>query len=239
MALNFLRSATPFRNFELVRRCPNPGHRQVVSRIAAFIRASGPSSVFSILGCGRKSFQLDAGFRELHRALQRLGLGVQGSYHGGPGDEEIENFVDADELIPYRSLDASRLKLSGKGQWGARPYMSDLLYMPYVEPRINQFSLVPPSGLLPDLSKVDPQEVLSLARVWDARGLLRVFPVDFGPNEDWARCKVFNCYKDATKDRQIGDRMVEGTIPGPSKSLVPLPSSNCTRSGTMKRWLAQ
>ena len=223
IALNFLSSATPFRNFELIRRCPNLGHRQVVSRIAAFIRASGPSSVFSILGCGRKSFQLDAGFRELHQALQGLGLGVQGSYHGGPAEEEIEKLVDAEELIPYRTLDASRLKLSGKGQWNAGPYMSDLLYMPYMEPRINQFSLVPPSSLLPDLSKVDPQEVLSLARVWDARGLLRIFPAGFGPSEEWAKCKVFNCYKDHSKERQIGDRrgmnMVEGKIAGPSKTL--------------------
>lgn len=56
--------------------------------------------------------------------------GFQQSCLGGTRGAKIEKLVDAEELVPYRALDA--FELSGSGQWDARPYISDLPYMPFV-----------------------------------------------------------------------------------------------------------
>ena len=57
--------------------------------------------------------------------------------------------------------------------------------------------------LVPNFTRENPQECFKLAKVWDARGLLKVFPEPVLPSHF---SRVFNAFKDATKDRQIGDR---------------------------------
>ena len=223
MALNFLHYENPFEILPGLRRCPGPCHVAVHDRLIALVKAGGPGRVFSVLGCGRKSFQLDARFEELEEKLQSLGLQNGSAYTRDDPDEVVEQKNDKEELRPYRSLEADRLKLTGRGQWDCRPYLSDLLYMPFVEPRVNLYQLRPAPHLLPDLASVKESEVLKLCRVWDLQGLLRVFPAALGPNEPWQLCKIFNCYKSSTCDRQIGDRrsmnLCEGRISGPSRSL--------------------
>ena len=95
--------------------------------------------------------------------------------------------------------------------------------MPFVEPRINQFDITPPHVVLPNPSVVKREEVLALCKVWDARGLLKIFPASCGPKQEWGFCKVFNNFKNQLSDRQIGDRrglnFVEGRLQGPSKYL--------------------
>ena len=124
---------------------------------------------------------------------------------------------------PYRALDPTRLKLSGGVQWDCRPCLSDLFYLPFVEPRINEFEVQPPADLCPDMSSVVFSDVIGLCKVWDVRGLLRLFPFEDGPSDLRRCCKVFNNYKNASADRQIGDRryqnFLEGRIPGPSRFL--------------------
>ena len=124
---------------------------------------------------------------------------------------------------PYRALDPTRLKLSGEVQWDCRPCLSDLFYLPFVEPRINEFEVQPPADLCPDMSSVVFSDVIGLCKVWDVRGLLRLFPFEDGPSDLRRCCKVFNNYKNASADRQIGDRryqnFLEGRIPGPSRFL--------------------
>ena len=39
------------------------------------------------------------------------------------------------ELVPYRSSDASRLKLVGKGKWLMEKFLDAVLWLPFVEPR--------------------------------------------------------------------------------------------------------
>jgi hypothetical protein len=90
---------------------------QVFDRLEALIRAGGPTGIFSSLGCGRKSFQLDARIGELSGTLRRLGLHSRASYDGGGISEQVPIINDKDELVPYRALDLSRLKLSGTGSW--------------------------------------------------------------------------------------------------------------------------
>ena len=223
LALNYLHFAAPLNVVHLLGRCPSSLHLQVYERLLALIKAGGPVDEISILRSGRKAFQLDARLTELFEAVQSLGLDGLVHYTGGQGKVPVPCVNEKDELRPYRELNAGRLKLSGSGQWDPGPFLSDLFVMPYLEPRINQFNIRPPRDVLPDLSKVKKDEVLKLCRVWDARGLLKVFPSEAGPKHRWGYVKVFNNFKNELVDRQIGDRrgmnFCEGKISGPSRSL--------------------
>ena len=223
-ALNFVHFQCPLKVIPGLWRCPGPLHAAVHARLIALIKASGPAGKFSFLSCGRKAYQLDARLKELHEALQSLGFDEGSFYKRQHEGAEVKPRNDKDELRPYRPLDASRLKLSGKGSWDCREHLSDLLYMPFVEPRSNQYDVVPPAAVLPDMSKVSVEETLRLCKVWDAQGLLRLFPCALGPMHSWCYTKVFNNFKSAQVDRQIGDRrgqnFTEGRIEdGPSHSL--------------------
>ena len=156
LALNYLYLSSPMSCLHLLRRKPNPLHFDVYDRIGAFVRAGGPTGEFHALGCGRKSFQLDARLRELLGTLQSLGLEASGAlYSHAAGGTEVPVKNDKDELVPYRSLDPSRLKISGTAAWECSPYLSDLLYMPFVEPLVNTFAVEPPEGrTLPSFLKV-------------------------------------------------------------------------------------
>ena len=222
MALNYLYLASPMSSLSGLRRCPTYEHGLVYLRLQALIKAGGPTGLFSSLGCGRKSHQLSARFEELLRSLQSLGLGA-GSRYSSAVDARVPLVNDRDELVPYRPLDHTRLKISGRGSWDARPFLSDLLYMPFCEPRINEYAIVPPSEVLPDFSGVSAEEVLGMCKVWDAKGLLRLFPWELGPMKSAGCTKVFGNFKGPDADRQIGDRraqnFIEGKLPGPSRHL--------------------
>ena len=231
-ALNFVHFQCPLKVIPGLWRCPGPLHAAVHARLIALIKASGPAGKFSFLNCGRKAHQLDARLKELHEALQSLGFDEGSFYKRQHEGAEVKPRNDKDELRPYRPLDASRLKLSGKGSWDCREHLSDLLYMPFVEPRSNQYDVVPPAAVLPDMSKVSVEETLRLCKVWDAQGLLRLFPCALGPMHSWCCTKVFNNFKSAQVDRQIGDRrgqnFTEGRIEdGPSHSLPTAASLLC------------
>ena len=66
---------------------------------------------------------------------------------------------------------------------------------------------------------------MDLCKVWDSRGLLKIFPSSMGPKDHTGCTKVFNNYKSKIADRQIGDRRSvnyrEGVLPGPSRHLPP------------------
>lgn len=223
IALNFLHHRAPFSSLSTMRRCPGTKHVQVYARIMALCRACGPTDEVSILGCGRKSHQLNARFEELLQALQRLGLEQRWIYGGDHIGQHVPAKNDIDELVPYRPLCASRLKLTGQGDWDCREYLSDLLYLPFCEPRINEFEVEVPEGEIPDCSRVPRSEVEELLKVWDAKKLLRLFPASQGPRDKKWCVKVFNNYKNSSQDRMIGDRRAlnfrEGKLGGPSKSL--------------------
>ena len=183
MALNFLHYENPFEILPGLRRRPGPCHVAVHDRLIALVKAGGPDRVFSVLGCGRKSFQLDARFEELEEKLQSLGLQNSSTYTTMIPMMLLSRRMIRRSFAHIGHLMPGRLKLTGRGQWDCRPYLSDLLYMPFVEPRVNLYQLHPAPHLLPDLSSVKESEVLKLCRVWDLQGLLRVFPAALGPNE--------------------------------------------------------
>ena len=103
-------------------------------------------------------------------------------------------------LHPYRSLDADRLKLSGQGNWNTQEYIDSCLWLPFQDPSILLRGL--PLGTDgPIFSHEDLEENLKLARLWDSKGLLAMFPAGHPSG-----CRVFNAHKNPEVDRQIGDR---------------------------------
>ena len=223
VSLNFAECDSKFLKPSSLWRCPGPHHCNVYDRLIALVRACGPDEDFSIFSCGRKSFQLDARFEELREALQGLGLDRSSFYGQHRSEAEVPVRNDSPELRPYTALVPERLKLVGEGKWDCRQYLSDLFYLPFVEPKVNQYDIAPPSNAIPDLSKVVKKDVVALCKIWDCRGLLRVFPESLGHEKQWALTKVFNNRKNETTDRQIGDRrganFCEGRLVGPSRSL--------------------
>ena len=227
MALNYEHFRHPMSILQLIRRRPSVAHKGVFNRIWMFFKASGPPAFVSVAGCGRKSFQLGARMREIVLALENLGLNPSSLYHHEAARKEVPMNNDVyEELRPYRPLDAARIKLTGTGSWECANYLSDLLYMPFVEPESIRFDIAPPSGSYPNVLEGDLEQVSKLCRVWDSRGLLRLIPTSLGPKNDQnlLHSKVFGNYKNVDTDRQIGDRrgrnFVEGRLlEGPSHDI--------------------
>ena len=130
----------------------------------------------------------------------------------GELDEEAVN-----SLNPYRDLDPSRLVLHGTGTWDATPFLSDDLVMAYREPRVLLSGI--DAGVRPAIRDA-VATVGELAKRWDKNGLLLVHDEPVNPD---SFVKIFNCFKSAALDRQIGDRRgqnsLESRLEGPSRDL--------------------
>ena len=223
LSINFVHARDPWGSLKLMRRRPSSVHREVYARLMALIKAGGPVEDYSVIGSGRKSAQLDARHSEVLEILQSLGLSEASKYHSGAVGSTVPLVNDRDELVPYRPLNAERIKLTGSANWDCAPYLSDLFYMPFVEPRINMFDILPPVGSYPDVRGSDGQQEMALCLVWDARSLLHLVPEQCGPKHISSFTRVFGNFKNHTTDKQIGDRrgqnFKEGRISGPSRSL--------------------
>ena len=161
--------------------------------------------------------KLDARFKELEKALDTLGLDPASQYHrGAEGHEVPEDNDAAEELRPYRPLDAGRIRLTGTGNWECLDFLSDVLYMPFVEPDVIRFDVTPPDGSFPDVRDGDPEEVKKLCLIWDANRLLRLIPRALGPADDelFLHTRVFGNFNHASADRQIGDRRGRNFVEG-------------------------
>ena len=124
------------------------------------------------------------------------------------------------ELMPYRSLDVSRLRLVCEGKWPMESFLNGPLWLPFQEPAFLCHDMEVPVGAVPNFAAEKPAECLKLARLWDVRGLLHL---EAQPLKPGYFSRVFNAYKDQTRDRQIGDRRLpnlsEFHVDGPSKFL--------------------
>ena len=224
LALNFWWSGNRFIDDDLLRRVPSPSQRAIIRRVETFMQVDGPAIPCPIVATGRRFPQLVARLAELSSALTRLGA-QSGPYshvfQGCPEEVEVDNSA-LEELVPYRSLDASRLKLVGRAAWDPLPFLEDNLSMAFTNPDCllydADFTEVP-------LPKLDdpPSEILALTKRWDDLDLLHLHPFDV-PDLYSEQCvKIFNCFKNASCDRQIGDRRgrnhSEMAVSGPSKSL--------------------
>ncbi len=224
LALNYEYLGKPLGALHLLRRPPAVHHIKVYGRLLGFIKASATIENLSFLGCGRKSFQFLARLNELAGVLAKFGASASMGYGGGLSGSKVDLENEAfDELTPYTSLEPSRLKLTGRGQWHCEDFLGDIFWMVFQEPRVNRFTLSPPEGLVPDLSKEEPMKIFGLCRVWDRQQLLRLCPLDLLDEERELASRIFNCRKNKDTDRQIGDRraanLCEGRLTGDSKLL--------------------
>ena len=137
-------------------------------------------------------------------------------------DKHLLPFADHPELLPYRSLDASRLKIVGTGEWPMADFLSGPLWLPFQEPRFLLHGEPDDVSVWPVFRQEERSENLKLAKLWDSKGILRLHRKPLMRDHF---CKTFNAYKNRHLDRQIGDRRIpnsrERAIDGPSHHLPP------------------
>ena len=172
---------------------------------------------------GRKNLRLLQRLQELREAVDALGISSSPYATGHQGAPVPADNSSYPQLSPFSTLNADRLKISGRGQWDAADFMPPELQMNYLEPQILELDEPVFSRGKPNLDNEKAYEVMKLFRKWDQLGLLAIHPasqVQAGPEN---KVKIFNAFKSEEWDRQIGDRRLQnahkGRIPGPSRDL--------------------
>ena len=248
MALNYLHNdCQPVPMAKLGRR-PNLVQMRVFQRLRALLTACDAPGEFP-MPPGRSGFEFIARLVELeHFAASHS------EFHPDAYSSEVVHSTCAEKvgsigegdafrvssefspIRPYRSLIASRLKLSGTGAWPMHDYLEDILWLPFLEPAILRHEL-PVTWSGPDFSRESKDECLQLVKIWDAKGLLALF---HKPPPGELFCRVFNAHKSSQIDRQIGDRRwtngQERHPRGPSASLPSgslMTSLHCRRGHTL------
>lgn len=229
VALNYLEGCLDHHTIPQLGRRPNDIQKSVHARLRSLVAMCDSPSLGTIpVLPGRSGPEFIARLTELEQFAKSHHFFSQDHYASGPSDFEKSAPIGTAvvdpanlEVQPYTSLDASRLRLTGEGKWDLQEFLDDdVLWLPYVEPKILQHNLPVDWSLGPVLSREDPDECLRLALIWDQKGLLSL--VRDKPHRD-AFTRVFNCYKNPECDRQIGDRRfankTECGLQGPSKFL--------------------
>ena len=187
--------------------------------MTSFLKAEVHPEPFPVAQAGRRFPQLDARLSELCAAVTKLGVSGDPYSRAFPGYEVPSDNSKAEELEPYRNLDSSRIVLSGTGHWDCTPLLEDSLVLPFRDPDYLLIDRVPEIWEYPKMSD-SVHEIAALAKKWDQQNLL-VLHAEKVPIYQMVR--VFNCYKNSQKDRQIGDRRgrnaCEFALQGPSKRL--------------------
>ena len=217
---------------EEIGRCPNTWQRSCFGRLRTLIAACGTDPEPFSLAPGRSGPELGAALFQLEQFAELPEVAA-----GGYKELFYQRFFDDPllfpeesypQLRPYRSLDSSRLKLTGSGRWNMQKHIDGELWLPFVEPRFLLHDQMPDPDDIPAFSKESYEENLKLIRLWDSKGLLELFEE---PIEEGFYSKVFNAFKNETTDRQIGDRRYgnqrERHILGPSRYLPQGPQLVC------------
>ncbi|CAK9024640.1 unnamed protein product [Durusdinium trenchii] len=236
MALNFWHADFKHIPVESIAKEPSPAQAQALVNLKRMLRAFGSSSEeFSVPKSGRRLTSLIALLSDLSEFATWRGIGGSAYSRSFPGASDINkketyvprNLSRAEELRPYRALDPDRLVLSGKASWDPDRFLSDMLWMAFQEPNSLLWTASERSSLVPDLAKESYESVKDLALLWDINGLLHLEEAREEDDPTLAM-RFFNCYKNETTDRMIGDRRsrnyVEGRLAGVSSGL---PSAQC------------
>ena len=230
MALNFLHEDFHFVDCAKMAYVPNEAQKAALSNMRGLLKAFGNrAGEIQVPASGRRSTALVAMLSDLSEFFTAKGLsgdaydiGFDGAGGLPPGEVQADT-TRAEELLPYRSLDPSRLKLTGRAQWDPSSYLDDSLWLPFVEPQVLLWTSQFDEKDLPNLDREDPQKVLELAKIWDVNGLLHLSTTPVASEMKPSCLRVFNCYKGPLQDRQIGDKrgrnQIEAYLPGPSRSL--------------------
>ena len=231
-ALNFLYSGYSPEVLQQLGRRPNALQEQIYCRLWALIATCDSPGKFPI-SPGRSGPEFVARLFELQSfAVSCPSFGL-GGYGGAEDKDEAavgsigngHRFVpegDPGAFAPYRSLDPTRLKLTGAGLWPLENFLDDELWLPFVEPKILRHPFPVKKSDIPNFKQESEESNLQLAYLWSTKGLLALFD---RPPPGNHRCRVFNCFKNAEVDRQIGDRRAVNASErhlrggGPSKHL--------------------
>eukprot|EP00435_Cladocopium_sp_Y103_P040350 s366_g11.t1 len=233
MALNYWHADFKFVPIAAVSVQPNEGQRTLLQNLRKLVRAFGVcQDEVSIPDSGRRSSTLIALLADLSEFLTWEGLAGDAYMRGFPGvDGGLQELAKVpvdktrdDSLVPYRALDAGRLKITGTAAWDPSAFLTDEFWLAFHEPDSLKWTDEPPTEDFPCLEKEDYDAVLELVKLWDVRGL--VCFKDAPLSDDWSRygdIRFFNCFKNVDADRMIGDRRIrnwkEGKLPGPSRGL--------------------
>ena len=228
VALNYLEGALSMSNIHLLGRQPNGTQKKIHSRLLSLCTTCDLSGDLQIsMVPGRSGLEFIDALNSLEQFAKRNRLFEVKGYSEGPSDFEKcavgklrkEDGVEAATAM-YTSLNAQRLRLVGQGKWRVQDHLHDELWLPYVEPKVLRHYGPIDYALGPNLGREDKDEYLALARKWSSLGLLAL--TEQPPHAE-TFTRIFNCYKSAEHDRQIGDRRLanaaEFAITGPSKFL--------------------
>ena len=156
------------------------------------------------LSPGSSDFEFIARLLELESFTVAAGFGERSGYQAWgpscPPVPKIEPSPDLPQLHPYCSLDASRLKLSGKGDWDMAKWLEGPLWLPFQEPAVLHHGLGFDPSRVPSFSAENRGESLQLAVLWGKNGLLDLVP---GKPPRLGCCRVFGAVKAVDRDRQI------------------------------------
>ncbi len=211
---------------EEIQRRPNNWQLACFGRLMAVLDVCGNEKASYPMVPGRSGPELGAELFLLEKfveghcgSLQPYHVGVPKKFARDRSHFDFEKFP---ELMPYKPLDAARLRLVGSGKWKMEDHLHGPFWLPFVEPRFLLHGGECDPSEIPRFDREDRAENLRLAKLWDAHGLLRMFR---GPLISGHFSRVFNCHKNRECDRQIGDRRLpngrENHINGPSKFLPP------------------
>ena len=213
VALNYVDNGMRPLPAKMLGRRPSLAQLQVFKRLRALLTACDQPGAEYALPPGRSGFEFVARLVELeHFANSSSAFSFDYGQH--EDDEKSRSLQKIEEhhkfevketyspIDPYRDLQASRLKLSGKGQWDMQEFLTGVLWLPFQDPSIllhgDDSKLDGPS-----FKRESIDENTRLALIWDCHGLLDLHPCG---REDGLACRVFNAHKSTLVDRQIGDR---------------------------------
>ena len=136
MGLNFLHANFVPPPLDSLALPPTAAQRSLVAHVSRHLKAFGASvGTFMLPDAGRRNPQLIARLSELSAFLAST-PGLDGDMYADLSGQPVDMHNEAAPAFePYRALDVSRLRLSGKGHWDPSPFLSDDLYMAHNEPR--------------------------------------------------------------------------------------------------------
>ncbi len=222
MALNFWHHGGFIDSRALLGRRPTPAHARIYRRLRCFIQSDDGSGCFKVCKSGRRFHQLVARLGELTESATRLGLAGDPYTRSFQGIDVEKNDTIKEELRPYRNLDPERLLLYGDASWDITDFLSDPLVLAFREPDSILLDRVPDPSEYPGVYD-DDQTLMKLVKLWDVKGLAVMHMDTAVLDRPFEKVRIFNNYKNASADRQIGDRRgrnaVEYKLEGPSGSL--------------------
>ena len=173
MAMNFWHSDFKFVPIRALQVQPTMKQLKLLEYLRTLLKAFGNcEEKVSIPDNGRRSASLVSTLSDLSDFLNWEGLAGDSYTKGLPGaDGGLAERASvptmpgkAEELLPYRPLCPSRLKITGTAAWDPSEFLDDALWMAFQEPASLLWTEELPADC-PDLTKEDYESTLQLVRL--------------------------------------------------------------------------